>query len=135
MGRARRLRPTVRRARPSLADEAGQAQIELVASLPLLIAVAALALQLMAVGYAQSLADGSAEAAALAVAAGRGPSAPDAARAALPEWAEDRSRVDVEGGSVAVALRPPALVPGAGRLLEVRSTAWAQPPGVEGTSR
>jgi hypothetical protein len=135
MGRARRLGPTPRRARSPRADEAGQAQIELVASLPLLIAVAAVALQLMAVGHAQSLADGSAEAAALAVAAGRGSNASDAARAALPDWAEDRSRVDVENGSVAVALRPPTLIPGAGRLLEVRSTAWAQPPGGERAPR
>ena len=45
----------------------GQAQIEIIATLPLLVAVAAVVLQLMAFGYSQSLADGSAEAGAVAV--------------------------------------------------------------------
>jgi len=50
---------------------AGQAQVEMIAVLPLLAGLAVVALQLMAFGYAQSLADGSAEAGAVAIAAGR----------------------------------------------------------------
>ena len=41
--------------------EAGQAQLELIAGLPLLALSAVVALQLLAVGYAQSLVDGAAE--------------------------------------------------------------------------
>lgn len=107
--------------------EVGQAQIEFVGSLPLLIAVGAIVLQLLAVGWSQSLADGAAEAGAIAVVDGREPR--EAARAAVPGWAEKRVEVDREGGRVEVRLRPPALVPGLGRRLEVASSAWVAPGG------
>ena len=67
--------------------QSGQASIELVAGLPALLLAALLALQLLAAGYALTLADGAAEAGALALASGR--SAADAARGALPGWAKD----------------------------------------------
>lgn len=108
----------------------GQAQIEIIATLPLLIAVAAVVLQLMAFGYSQSLADGSAEAGAVAVAAGRPAAA--AARAALPGWAGSRIGVDVNGGRVEVELRPPTLVPGLAGRLTARSVAWVRGAGVDG---
>lgn len=107
--------------------EGGQAQIELVAAVPLLLAVALILLQLMSVGYAQSLADGSAEAGAIAASSGTG--VEEAVRAALPGWAGSRVDVEVDGGRVAVALRPPALVPGLADRLEVSSTAWSRPAG------
>lgn len=104
---------------------AGQAQIELIAGLPLLVLAAIVALQLFAVGYAQSLADGAAEAGAIAAADGRDGVA--AARDALPGWAAERVAVDVEGGRVAVELDPPALLPGLAGHLGVDSRAYARP--------
>ena len=54
-----------------MADERGQATVELVAALPALLLAALVALQLLAAGYALTLADGAAEAGALALASGR----------------------------------------------------------------
>ena len=107
--------------------ESGQAQLELIAGLPLLALAAVIALQLLAVGYSQSLADGAAEAGAIAAADGREPAA--AARAGLPGWARDRVEVDVDGGRVKVELDPPAILPGLGGRLGVSSDAWARPDG------
>lgn len=104
--------------------ERGQASVELIAAVPALAIAALLALQLGAAGYAATLADGAAEAGALAVAAGR-PPAPAVADA-LPGWAEDRFALDVEGGRVRVTVRPPGL-PGLAERLEVASSAWARP--------
>ena len=50
---------------------AGQASVELVAALPALALATALALQLLLVGYSMTIADGAAEAGALAGTAGR----------------------------------------------------------------
>lgn len=105
--------------------EAGQAQLELIAGVPLLLLSALVALQLLAVGYAQSLADGAAEAGAIAAADGRG--SESAARAGLPGWAESRVEVEEGGGEVTVALDPPALLPGLSDRLGVTSTAYARP--------
>jgi len=104
---------------------AGQAQLELIAGIPLLVLAAVVALQLFAVAYAQSLADGAAEAGALAAADGRDPAG--AARDGLPGWAEGRIDVAVDGGRVEVELDPPALLPGLAGLLGVSSRAYARP--------
>jgi hypothetical protein len=112
-------------ARPALRSAAGQAQIELIAGVPLLLLAAAIALQLLAVGYSQSLADGAAEAGALAAADGRDPAG--AARAGLPGWASTRVEVDAEDGGVEVRIDPPALLPGLGGHLDVSSQAYARP--------
>lgn len=103
----------------------GQASLELVAGVPVLFLAALVALQLLATGHAAALADGAAEAGALAAASGR--PAGEAARAALPGWARERMDVDARGGRVEVALRPPGVVPGIAKALTVRSTAWARP--------
>ena len=108
-----------------LRDERGQATVELVAALPALLLAALLALQLLAAGYALTLADGAAEAGALALASGD--SAGEAARAALPGWAEDDVAVDVERGEVSVRLRPPSPFEAIAERLEVTSTASARP--------
>lgn len=105
---------------------AGQAQLELLAALPALIAAGLVVLQLMSVGYSQSLADGSAEAGAIALTAGA--SAQAAARGALPGWAASRVEITVDGGRVAVELRPPELLPGLGERLAVSSAAWVRRP-------
>ena len=53
-----------------MAREDGQATVELVAALPALLLTGLLVLQLLATGYALTLADGAAEAGALALASG-----------------------------------------------------------------
>lgn len=108
----------------ALRGERGQATVELIAALPALLLAALLALQLLAAGYALTLADGAAEAGALALASGD--SATEAARAALPGWAEDDVAVEVEGGEVSVRLRPPSPFAAIAQRLEVTSTASAR---------
>src|SRR3954447_19025433 len=103
-----------------------QASVELVAALPALILAAAIALQLLLVGYSLTIADGAAGAVALAGAAvcdARG-----AARGALPGWARGRSRVSADGGLVRVEVSPPAPVAALGDALTVSSEAWSRPP-------
>ncbi len=105
--------------------ERGQATVELVAALPALLLAALVALQLLAAGYALTLADGAAEAGALALASGG--SAAAAARASLPGWAADDVSVSVEGGEVSVQLRPPSPFGAVARRLTVASSAAARP--------
>jgi hypothetical protein len=105
-------------------DERGQATVELVAALPALVLAALVALQLLVVGYAMTLADGAAEAGALALASG-GPAA-EAAREALPGWAEDDIAVVIEDGEVSVRLRPPSPIAALAERLEVSSSAAAR---------
>lgn len=105
--------------------ERGQATVELVAALPALLLAALVALQLLAAGYAMTLADGAAEAGALALASGG--SATEAARAALPGWAKNEVSVAVEGGTVSVRLRPPSPIPALSKRLTIDSSASARP--------
>lgn len=105
--------------------ERGQATVELVAALPALLLAALVALQLLAAGYALTLADGAAEAGALALASGG--SAGEAARAALPDWAADEVAVAVEGGRVSVRLQPPSPIEALADRLTVSSSAAARP--------
>lgn len=105
--------------------ERGQATVELVAALPALLLAAAVALQLVVAGYAITLADGAAEAGALALASGG--SAAKAAREALPGWAKDDVSVAVEGGTVSVRLRPPSPIAAVADRLAVSSSASARP--------
>ena len=101
--------------------ERGQATVELVAALPALLLAGLVALQLLAAGYAMTLADGAAEAGALALAS-RG-SAAEAAKEALPGWAADDVAVSVEGNQVSVRLRPPSPIPALAKRLTVSSSA------------
>jgi hypothetical protein len=106
--------------------ERGQASLELLGLLPVLLAVALAAAQLLAVGYAGVLAGNAAEAAALALAGGRDPEA--AARAALPGWSRSRLDVAAAGGEVRVRLRPPPLLPLVAGELEVIAEAAVEAP-------
>lgn len=108
-----------------MGDSRGQASVELVAALPALLLAALVALQLLAAGYAVTLADGAAEAGALALASGR--SATQAARNALPGWAREDIEVSVRGGAVSVRLRPPSPFSAVAARLAVTSTASARP--------
>ena len=112
---------------PSRRGDTGQAQLELIAGIPVLVLAALIALQLLAVGYAQSIADGAAEAGAIASADGR--SAEEAARAGLPGWTDSKVEIEASGGVVRVALEPPALIPGLSGHLGVASSAYARPAG------
>src|SRR3954467_15643484 len=104
--------------------ERGQATVELVAALPALLLAGLMALQLLAAGYAITLADGAAEAGALALASGG--SATDAAREALPGWADDAVSVSVDGGEVSVRLRPRSPIPALAERLAISSSASAK---------
>src|ERR1700742_1842112 len=92
--------------RPPLRAEEGQASVELVAAVPALILAALISLQLLAAGYALTLADGAAEAGALALA--EGGSAARAARGAPPGLAADNGSLAGAGDEVIVPLRPPS---------------------------
>ena len=105
--------------------ERGQATVELVAALPALLLAGYVAFQMLAAGYALTVADGAAEAGALALASGR--SAVKAAHEALPGWAADDAQVNVAGGRVTVRLRPPSLSPGLAERLAVTGSAAARP--------
>jgi hypothetical protein len=106
-------------------SEAGQSTVELVAALPALLLAGLIALQLLAAGHALTLADGAAEAGALALASGR--PAKSAVREALPDWAEDEVGVGVSGGRVTVRLQPPSPLPAIADRLVVTSSAFARP--------
>ncbi len=101
--------------------------MELLAAIPLLVLAGSIALQLLLTGYAVILADGAAEAGALALAAGRPAKA--AAEQSLPGWARERAEVTVRGGEVTVRLRPPAPVAAVAERLAVTSSGYARPAG------
>lgn len=108
------------------AREAGQATLELIGALPLLIVMALVAFQLLAVGYASVLAGGAAEAGALALAAGGDASA--GAREALPRWSRANTEVRVRGGRVEVRIEPPALLDVMANRLAVEADASVEAP-------
>lgn len=110
-----------------MAEERGQATVELLAAIPLLLVAGAIALQLLLTGYTLTLADGAAEAGALAVAAGR--PAKSAAEGSLPSWAEDTAEITVRGGEVSVRLAPPSLLAALGDRLAVTSSSFARTSG------
>jgi hypothetical protein len=107
-------------------SRSGQASVELLAALPALALAAVLALQVLLVGYSLTIADGAAEAGALAGAAGD--DAKRAAVQALPGWARGRARVSADGGRVRVDLRPPAPFAVVSKALAVSSEAWSRDP-------
>ena len=107
-------------------SERGQATLELLGLLPVLLAVALAGAQLLAVGYSSVLAGNAAEAGALALAGGGDPGA--GAREALPGWSRTHARVSVSGGEVRVRLRPPTLLSELADRLEVSASAAVEAP-------
>jgi hypothetical protein len=105
--------------------EAGQASIELLGVVPVVVLVALAGAEALAAGLAHTAAGGAAEAAAMAVLQGGDPQR--AARAAAPGWARERVTVRVSGRHVRVRVAPPALVPGTERLLTADAQADAGP--------
>jgi Flp pilus assembly protein TadG len=110
-----------------MARERGQATVELLAAIPLLLIAGAIALQLLLAGYALTLADGAAEAGALALATGQ--PAKSAAEGSLPAWAKAKVEVSVRGGEVSVRLTPPSLLTAVADRLAVSSSSYARPAG------
>jgi len=109
-----------------LAPERGQALVEVVAALPVLLAVGLVLMQFLAVGYSAVLAGSAAEAGALALAGGG--DARTAVKHALPGWSRVRARVDVTDGAVRVRLRPPSPLKLVARKLEVSAEAAVELP-------
>jgi hypothetical protein len=108
-------------------DERGQAAVELVAGLPALLVLAAVVMQLLAVGYTAVLAGDAAEAGALAIARGGAPE--PAVRSAIPRWASSGMQVRRGVGAVHVQVRPPRLLPWVGGLLRIHASAAVAAPG------
>lgn len=99
----------------------GQASVELLGALPVVLLFGLVLLQLLAVGYAAVLAGNAAEAGALAVADGG--QARAAAREAVPGWSRAGMQVRVAGGRVEVRMRPPSALAALARELEVYAHA------------
>ncbi len=109
-----------------LARAGGQASVELIAAIPVLLAVTLAAAQLLAAGLCRELAAEAAGAGAAALLQSRDPQA--AARRALPGWSRGQLRITRRGRELRVAISPPSLLPGLGRLLSVEARASAGPP-------
>lgn len=99
----------------------GQATVEVIGSLPAVLLVSLALFQLLAIGYAATLAVTAAEAGALAEASGR--SAEQAARRAIPGWSRVGMRVSEHGGTVRVALRAPSPLEVLSEGVQVRGSA------------
>jgi hypothetical protein len=113
-------------ARGSRAGRCGQASVELLGALPVLVVLALFLFQTLAIGYAAVLAGNAAEAGALSLAGGG--DAEDAAREALPGWSRAGMEVAVDGGRVEVSLEPPSPLEVIREQLEVRSEAAVRAP-------
>jgi hypothetical protein len=112
-------------ARAALRPARGQATIETVAMLPLLVLVALVVAQVLAARSAAALAAGAAEAGAVALLQDR--DAAGAAREALGEGAAGRASVRVEGRRVRVRVRPRVVLPPLAGALAATATADAGP--------
>jgi hypothetical protein len=114
----------VSRASPA-GDEAGQATIEFVALLPLVMAVTLAAAGLLAGHSAAEHAGQAAQAGAMALLQGGDPRT--AARRALPHGSRARARIEVEGRRVTVTVRPRLPLAPLAASLTARATADAGP--------
>jgi hypothetical protein len=107
--------------------ERGQASVELIGALPILVVLGLVMFQLLAVGYAKVQAGTAAEAGALALVAGGNHVA--AARESLPGWSRAGARIEREQGVVRVTLRPPSPLRALARELEVHAEATVEEGG------
>ncbi len=107
------------------ASERGQATVEVVALLPLVVVAALAIAALLAAGQARELAGHAATAGAMAMLQGGDPA--DAARAAAPGVPRARMSVRVRGRTVRVRIRPRAPFGLPARLLEATVVADAGP--------
>jgi hypothetical protein len=106
-------------------EERGQAAVELVAMLPIVVVLGAALWQAVVAGQAVWVAGSAARAAARADAVGG--NAKQAARRALPDSLEHGLKVDTgDGGQAEVHIRVPLIV-GGGRLTTVTAKAHFEP--------
>jgi hypothetical protein len=114
---------SVAQRRAGRSRERGQATVELVAMLPVCVAVAFAIAQLLMAGAASDYAGHAAEAGAVALLEGGDPA--QAARDAVPGWSRSSLDVRVRGRSVQVTVRPTRLVPPLADLLTAHARARA----------
>ena len=100
--------------------------MELIGAAALLALAGLVAFQVLATGHAVAVADGAAEAAALALANGDDPER--AAGAAAPGWPRRAMRVDRDGGAVRVTLTPRTPLGILSGRLRVSGQAWIRRP-------
>ena len=105
--------------------EGGQATIEFVALLPLVLALALAAAAILAGHSAAEHAGQAAQAGAMAMLQGGDPR--EAARHALPTGVRNRTTIDIEGRRVTVSVRPRLPVEPLAATLTARATADAGP--------
>ncbi|MGI8804879.1 MAG: pilus assembly protein [Thermoleophilaceae bacterium] len=115
-----------REAALTLDRHAGQASVELLGALPVLLVLGMFLFQALAVGYSAVLAGNAAEAGALSLAGGG--DAETAARDALPGWSRAGMEVAVDEGRVEVSLEPPSPVSVLRDELRVTSEAAVRAP-------
>lgn len=111
--------------RPHASSAAGQATVEVVAFLPLVLAAALAGAALLAGHAADEQAGQAAQAGAMALLNGGDPRA--AARTALPGGIGDRATVEVDGRRVTVAVRPRLPVAPLATAMTAHVTADAGP--------
>lgn len=104
---------------------AGQASVEAIAGIAALLLAGLLCFQLLAAGYSATVADGAAEAGAVALI--KGEAVEPAVLDALPGWARDRVSVTRIGSTVRVRLRPPSLLNSMSEKLAVSAEAGGKP--------
>jgi len=104
--------------------ESGQASVEAVAGIAVLVLGGLVCFQLLATGYSATVADGAAAAGAVALV--RGDPVESAVRAALPGWAKSRVSVRRVGERVEVSIRPPSPFAGLSERIELTSSAVAR---------
>jgi hypothetical protein len=107
------------------AGESGQATVEFVALLPLVLAVALAAAAILAGHSAEEQAGQAAQAGAMALLQGGEPR--EAARRALPDAVRDRAAIDVEGRRVTVRVRPRLPIQPLAAMMSGHATADAGP--------
>lgn len=103
-------------------SERGQASVELVAFLPVVVIVVAAVVQVLAAGTARERASAAAQAGAVAMLQDADP------RSAVEDalgGSVDRADFEIDDRKVRVTVRPRALTPGLGELLAATSTADA----------
>ena len=115
----------MRRCLRGLGAERGQATVELIALIPVVVAVGVAAFCVLAAGRARELAGNAAEAGAIAMIHGADPRA--GARAVVPEADRGAVRVAVRGRRVTVSIVPRVPVRALARGLTATSVADAGP--------
>jgi len=110
----------------SAREDSGQAAVELIGAAALLTIVGLATFQVLAAGHAMAVADGAAEAAALAMANGKDPD--EAVEAATPGWPRRAVQVKHGGGAVRVTLTPRTPLAMLRGRLHVSADAWVRRP-------